>query len=508
MNIAFIPIDNRPVCYTLPQQICAIDDEINLFMPERKLLGSLTKYADVEGLFNWLENLETLDIIVMCLDTVAYGGLISSRRCPDTFEEIKLRVEKLKSILKKKKTKIYAFSSIMRISNNNVNEEEKEYWNKWGKKIFEYSFNSCKSGKSQPTDVPQEILEDYLTTRKRNFEINRLFLEYQKSGLFETLVFSKDDCAEFGFNVKEAKELENLGGFVKTGADEIPLTMLARAIVSQNTKVDLISSPQRGEDAILSERKQTLGVQVKGTMTEFQNMDFLPLNSFKIAPIFLAPDYKNLISNYEDVSIEKSVKGQIELAGCKICEPKEADILLYVNNFEEHQGEIVMKVPTKPFSGTWQKPEKPYIIADVRYANGADNSFVEQVFKAGLDENFLGYSAWNTSANSLGSLICGAVVTQLAKQQEEKTEKSKIKYSPLVSRFLELQLVRFLDDWAYQANVRQQLASPDEKLVKELMKSYEQKVFEVLKISPNKYNITYKFPWNRLFEVEVCISQN
>lgn len=230
MNIAFIPIDNRPVCYTLPQQICAIDSKINLFIPEKKFLGSLTKNADVEAIFEWLEKLSELDAIVMCLDTVAYGGLIPSRRCPDTFDEIRARVEKLKVILEKKKAKIYVFSSIMRISNNNVNEEEKEYWNKWGKKIFEYSFNSCKNGKMVQTDVPQEILDDYLATRKRNFEINKLFLQYQKQGLFETLVFSKDDCAEFGFNVKEAQELENLGGFVKTGADEIPLTLLARAV--------------------------------------------------------------------------------------------------------------------------------------------------------------------------------------------------------------------------------------------------------------------------------------
>ncbi len=71
-----------------------------------------------------------------------------------------------------------------------------------------------------------------------------------------------------------------------------------------------------------------------------------------------------------------------------------------------------------------------------------------------------------------------------------------------------LQLTRFLDDWAYQANVRQQLTFPDENLVKELMKPFEQKIFELLNIAPDEYNITYKFPWNRLFEVEVCISQN
>ena len=56
------------------------------------------------------------------------------------------------------------------------------------------------------------------------------YLEWQKEGLFDTLIFSKDDCAEFGFNVEEAKELEQLGGRIKTGADEIPLTLLARAI--------------------------------------------------------------------------------------------------------------------------------------------------------------------------------------------------------------------------------------------------------------------------------------
>lgn len=556
MNIAFIPIDNRPVCYTLPQQICAIDSEIDLFMPERKFLGSLTKYADVEAIFEWLEHLPKIDAIVMCLDTVAYGGLISSRRCPDTFDEIKARVEKLKAILEKKNAKIYAFSSIMRISNNNVNEEEKEYWNKWGKKIFEYSFNSCKNREIVQTDVPQEILDDYLATRKRNFEINKLFLEYQKQGLFETLVFSKDDCAEFGFNVKEAQELENLGGFVKTGADEIPLTLLARAVSKAASK----AAKQLGSEAARCNLD-----------AKMPRCNFPKIPSIKIAPIFLAPEYKDLISNYEDVSIEKSVKGQIELAGCEVCEPDEADILLYVNNFEEHQGEIVMKVPTKPFSGTWQKPEKPYIVADVRYANGADNAFVEQVFETGLDENFLGYSAWNTSANSLGSLICGAVVTAVAanvvdaKTQRCKEAKSvsiivhedssNFRHSErqrknladtnstqlqetqnnlteldqasmplglsasntipssdwqtnLYKNFSLLQLTRFLDDWAYQANVRQQLASPDEKQVKELMKPFEQRLFEVLKINPDEYNITYKFPWNRLFEVEVCISPN
>lgn len=443
MKIGFLPIDNRPVCYTLPEQIAKIDESIELFLPDRSLLGDLTKYADVNGIFEWLKNLPKLDALVISLDTAAYGGLISSRRCSDSFEEIREKIEKLKEILKEKNAKIYAFSSIMRISNNNINEEEKKYWNLWGKKIFEYSFNFCKNNGENPpqTDIPQKILTDYLNTRKRNFEINKIYLEWQKEGLFDTLVFSKDDCAEFGFNVREAQELENLGGFVKTGADEIPLTLLARAI----------------QDKI------------------------------KIAPIFTEASQKNLISNYEDVSIEKSVTGQIELAGCEVSELQNADMLLYVNNFKNHQGEIVMKRPTEPFSDVWNIPQKPYMVADVRFANGADNSLVNKLFEKGFDENFYGYSAWNTSANSLGSLICGAKVKFLAKKYNDK-------------EFKKLEIVRFLDDWAYQANVRQTLSKPDTTELTTKMKPFEKEVAKVLK---TEFEVKYSFPWKRLFEVEV-----
>ena len=437
MKIGFVPIDNRPVCYTLPKLIAGIDENIELYLPNREWLGDLTKYADTEKIFDWLKNLPKLDAIVLSLDTVAYGGLISSRRCSNSFEEIKEKIEKLKEILSEKNAKIYAFSSIMRISNNNINEEEKDYWAQYGKKIFNYSYCIDKFGTMCKKEIPDEILEDYLQTRNRNFEINKIYLEWQKEGFFETLVFSKDDCAEYGFNVQEAKALEKLGGFVKTGADEIPLSLLSRAI--------------QGE--------------------------------IKIAPIFLEPEYKNLISNYEDISIEKSVLGQIDLAGCKVTDIDSADILLFINNFIDHQGEIVMQVNTEPFKGIWQTPSKPYMIADVRFANGADNNLVKQFEE--FDNNFYGYSAWNTSANTLGSLICGAKIKFLAQKYNQDA-------------FDKLQTTRLLDDWAYQANVRQ--TKPNLQQLKSEMQKFENKV---ARLTNKEYNINYKFPWNRLFEVEI-----
>ena len=445
MKICIIPIDNRPVCYNLIKDISDIDNDIELLIPPREYLGDLTKKAKIDEILNWLKNTDKFDKAIIALDTIAYGGLIPSRRSPDSFEDIKKRIYLLKEILNKKNCKIYAFSSIMRISNNNINEEEKPYWDKYGKKIFDYSYYTHKNGIQSCVErlIPDDILDDYLSTRKRNFEINKLYLDWQKEGFFDTLIFSKDDCAEYGFNVQEAIELEKMGGITKTGADEIPLTLFARAI-DGNLKVDIE---------------------------------------------FLEPEYKNLISNYEDVSIEKSVQGQLQLAGCEITNKDNSDITLIVNNFINEQGEIVMKRTTIPYNGKFETDvNKRIIIADVRYANGADNAFVEKFINNKMSDNFYGYSAWNTSANTLGSLICAAKVKFLAKKYNNNA-------------FKKLECIRFLDDWAYQANVRQKLQTPDN-TIKDKMKPFEKRVFEFLN---ETYNIEYSYPWNRLFETEVTI---
>ena len=51
MKIGFIPIDNRPVCYTLPVMIANINPEIEFFIPNREILGDLEKTADIDILF-------------------------------------------------------------------------------------------------------------------------------------------------------------------------------------------------------------------------------------------------------------------------------------------------------------------------------------------------------------------------------------------------------------------------------------------------------------------------
>ena len=465
-KIAFIPIDNRPVCYQLPKQIVALDKNNEFYFPEISLFGDLNKTANIDGLFNWLETLPDVDIIVISLDTIAYGGLVSSRRSNDTFEQVKARIDRLCEILSKKQAKVYAFSSIMRISNNNINEEEKEYWSQYGQRIFEYSYNLHKMEKNcsgdnmlacncAATRIPENILQDYLNTRKRNFKINTYYANLAKNGVFDTLVFSKDDCAQYGLNVKEAEELANISVnekniYIKTGADEIPLTLLSRA---------------------LNEGKH-----------------------IKVAPIYTNPDSISRISKYEDISVEKSVISQIELAGGVVSDMEHCDMVMLVNNFVYEQGELVMDVNVPLFDGELQLPDEPYFIADIVNANGSDNNFVDALFKQKSFKEFYGYAAWNTTGNTLGCAISCALTYFGAKQPNEKV-------------FQLIQLTRFLDDWAYQANVRAQIRDNKENLsnnfLKMKMKDFEDKLFE--KFSITKMNAEYKFPWNRFFEIQVSL---
>jgi len=461
MKIAIIPIDNRPICYDLIEDVLSIKTDIQFFLPKISDLGGLTTSSNVDNLFDFIENLDKVDSLIVCLDTLAYGGLVSSRRSLDSFNEIKERVLKFREIASKKCKKILAFSSIMRISNNNINEEEKEYWSDFGKKIFDWSYNSHKNNSnSLPLDVPKEIINDYLETRKRNFEINKLYLELASENFFDTLIFSKDDCAQFGLNIKEASEIQDLieekklkNVFVKTGADEIPLALISRAIVGDK--------------------------------------------KIKINPIFIEKKSTNLISKYEDISIENCVKSQLFIANLEIA--KDSDLNFLINNFKKEQGDLVLGDKINEIQKEINFLDSPYFIADVNNANGADCGFVNQLFKQ-KTANFFGYCAYNTSANTIGCSILIALVKFLALKEN--------KYNDIA--FKKINFIRFLDDWAYQAKVRKFVRESAIDFKKALLEKEEElnkfsfEISKFLDFYPNK--ITYSLPWDRSFEIRIKLN--
>ncbi len=475
LKIALIPIDNRPICYDLIKDILSINKNIELFLPEIEDLGGLTTGAKIDNLFKFLENLESIDYLVLSLDTLAYGGLVASRRCEDSFEVIKKRILKFKKIMSKKEAKILAFSSIMRISNNNINEEEKTYWQDWGEKIFDWSYNFHKKFDiSNSSNIPPAILEDYLKTRIRNFEINKLYLKLAGENFFDTLVFSKDDCASFGLNIIEADILQELinknnikNTLIKTGADEIPLSLISRAL---------------------------------------SDYEKLKNKKIKINPIFLMQNSIDKISKYEDISINNCVLSQISLAGLELDE-KNPDLNLIVNNFEKEQGDFVLgevinsiNEKSKAKLKEILKNTTPFLIADVNNANGADCGLVEFLFEKTLVDNFCGFCAYNTSANTIGCAILMSLTKMLALKEDSFNDYA----------FKKIMFIRFLDDWAFQSISRKFVREKGikindfEKILNEKKEELNQDAFKISKFL-NYYpeKISYSLPWKRSFEIRI-----
>ncbi len=560
LKILFIPLDDRPVSYTLPHQIASINNKINFFEPPREFLGGLTNYSDVDKILQWLDDTlktEKIDYIIVSLDTIAYGGLIPSRRSNDSAVKILDRLDAFRKIIESSQSvivrseatkqskehldcfvwvdtpprndnspKIYGFSSIMRISDSYVNEEEKEYWDRHGKEIFKYSYLTHKENK-EPDElkkrIPHEILEDYLQTRDRNFSINRFYLSWLEENFLDFLVFSKDDTGQFGLNVQEAETLnleiqQNEGSdkaVILTGADEIPSDLISRAIV-----------------------------------------DYFDVK-ISIFPVFSTENGGNIISRYEDKTIQEAVQAQINLCGAEIADSKEyADMYLLVNTPEKIQNDHCLKIYLEMDNKNAvdfcidfiQNSYKPVIIADISSANGADNLLVTRLLenfstchceegqssdeaiqnttsswiatspffldtqskkrvpslvarndKVDYISKIYGYAGWNTTGNTLGSVISTGISRFIA----EKTNNIDLK------NFKKAILVRFADDWGYQTIIRQKLReasdSADIKALKENLIPLALKIASIFDYELVRDELSVSFPWNRTFEVEVSV---
>ena len=149
----------------------------------------------------------------------------------------------------------------------------------------------------------------------------------------------------------------------------------------------------------------------------------------------------------------------------------------------------------------------PVGIADVAYANGADNALMEGLKREDLLFKLRAYAGWNTPTNSTGFAVAEGL---LAERMTDDARDS-------------LLLTRYLDDWAYQANVRNKIArqlgwlrgsgvymSLDDKILgvqyraDRMMREFADNNLPPL---PALREIKVNFPWNRMFEADIVTAQ-
>lgn len=485
-TIAVLPLDDRPVTYDLPARIGAIAGA-RVLLPPRELLGNLEQVADRAALGAWLlEAGPEADAVVVALDTLGYGGLIPSRRSPDDLAAIMEALGPLRRLKERHPAlPLYGFNVTMRLSDSDVNEEEKPYWDRYGKLIFRWSFHQHRFkangdvadraiAQEARKQIPPEILDDYLATRERNFTLNQTMVKWAGAGFFDALLLTQDDTSSFGLNVEEQQQLAQMVNttrigdqvLIYPGADEVASVLVARAL------------------------------------------NRLAGREPKLAASWHPLDGKRVQAMYEDRPLWQTLRGQIRAAGCKeIGDAAQADLEIVVNTPGAGQGDLALQtrleLPDSPHPRNLEPvmmalddaAKRPLAFADVAYANGADPRLLPELVKRVDPWRLRGFAAWNTAGNTFGTLVAAASASLMPGADPRA-----------LATFV---TERLAEDWLYQSIIRQELrqlqaegASLDQ-LEARLDERLAALWAEHFPDHPARFR-TY-FPWRRLFEAGVFL---
>ncbi|MEZ4560474.1 MAG: DUF4127 family protein [Caldilineaceae bacterium] len=136
-TLVIVPLDDRPPNYEYPA-LLAQAAGFTPVLPPKAWLGTAWRAGNTDRLAAWLDDVApTADALVAALDTLGYGGLVNSRRSPDPADAVLARLHQLRELKQAHPSlTILAYSVLMRISRANSAEEEKAYWEAYGRASF------------------------------------------------------------------------------------------------------------------------------------------------------------------------------------------------------------------------------------------------------------------------------------------------------------------------------------------------------------------------------------
>lgn len=492
-SIMYVPFDNRPV--SLDYVVDTVEKGgFEILVPPEEYLANRTKNANPEQLWKWVfAHANEVDSIVVSSDALIYGGLVASRThdLPEyTLSKRIKNFQKLKEI--NPSVRIYVFSTIMRSPHASSGGVEPLYYETYGPDIFQITSLRDKQEvkgltkveeqalNSSLSIVPQDVMDDWLLRRGKNFKVNAALIGEVKKNTFAYLLLGRDDASPYSRSHQESRWLEkdSLGLPASKylsfpGADQLGMVLLARAANDLRVKLPSIAV------------KYTQGVG------------------------------DNTIPSYEDTAIGKTVWNHIIAAGgVPLRSEAMADMILAVhtpadgwtreagggNNPQEVNPETYVFVRQLQ---SYLRANKKVAVADVAFANGSDNSLMNEMTIHKIIPKLQSYSGWNTASNTIGYTIGQAIFAQNMTTENKDS----------------LLAVRLLDEWAYQANIRSVLRDdvlmPQGYSDVQLNEITPQLIMETEKQMNTfkKQNLSWfpiekihvSFPWNRLFEVKIKV---
>lgn len=499
-KIVYLPLDERPCNYEYPSLLIK-GTGFRMIRPELEMMGRKKQPGDTERLGSWLtEECKSADGAIVSLDTLLYGGIVPSRLHHLDEEEIMRRMSLLRELKKQKPDlKLYAMHLIMRCPQYSSSDEEPDYYEMYGRELFRkgYITHHLELGLATEAEIeelrqiekvlPEEVESDYLGRRALNRAANQEVLRYVEEGVIDFLIIPQDDSAPYGWTAKDQQLLREemmlrnveLSALMYPGADEAGCTLTVRMINEMNGDMPFVYP------------------RFSGTGAPF----VIPL--------------------YEDRPLFESVKYQILAAGGQVAaSAQEADMILLINapgeEMTESNNQPAPEASYQVQRNTAELVEyanfimkryrKPVAVADVAYANGGDLQLLKLLRQKGILFELAGYAGWNTSSNTLGTVIAQMMLFARYGTTREHLD------------FLAL---RYVEDCGYCASVRQQLSQNQ---VKEMGYSYfeidgtrghiaslvrenlEQFARDHVDTDRIKVKITDLYmPWNRMFEVGVAV---
>lgn len=497
MKILYIPLDERPCNYEIPQMVVESKHEIELIVPPIEYLGNKKKSADLDQLWDYVnENIKDVDAAVLNIDMLLFGGLIPSRvhnLNDDVVDGYFNNLKNLKSL--NPKLNLYVSECIMRSPQYDSSDEEPDYYADYGRALHRNAFLKDKKEREELTEkenkelneisIPKEIQEDYEWRRDFNLSYNLQVAGLVKEGLIDFLVIPQDDSAEFGYTAIAQKEVvtylsdNNLESRVNIypGADEVGTSLLARCLNDYHKR----------KTAVYAFYSSTLG--------------------------------PTIIPNYEDRPMNENLKYHLDVTNSYLVDnPSDADFILAINSpgkiMEEAFNQSTRDISYTSFRNLlyFVKEIERYIeqgykvsICDSAFSNGGDLQLIKFLDERDLLDKLLAYAGWNTNSNTLGTVLGSSIYGY--------DEASSNHYHHLVYRLLE--------DVFYQSYARQEV---DKNYLPKLGISYydfqdkqamvESKIGELIKVRYNNLNVSrtlpiekleITLPWSRMFEIGMDI---
>lgn len=503
-TIIFVPHDNRPISFK--QTADNIRDlGYEVFTPPEELLGNRENpYAKPEELSKWvIENAKKADAAVISSDSMVYGSLVASRKHNLSEDVVLARVHNFEKIHQANPNmKLYVFGSIMRTPQTSEasGSEDANYYAQYGTDIARYTALTDKLEQDGLTHkerkqlqqyeqkIPKAALDDWLSRRQGNFLVSKNLIDLARNDVITYLALGCDDNAKYSQTNKERRALDNYGsdlGELKyqsvAGIDEIGYVLLTRAVNNLQGDIPFVSVHY-----------------AKGTG-------------------------ENTIPAYSNEPIKNSIATHIKMAGgMKVNSDKRADLVFMVNtNFDGTTGAANdlnnVYIPNENIIDFVNmvdeavQANKKVGIGDITFGNGSDNALMFSLYGKNLLDKLNAYSGWNTPTNSTGYALAMGMGAN---------------YTDRVG-ILKMLEVRYLDDWLYQANIRQAVANrlnsmpgegdygntktrtlPAEKLATEAL----QKIiadYGLEKFEGQSYvaDAQIRFPWQRMFEADIVFPE-